>query len=105
MSSVGTCKRASRFQPTVALKWEEAFVMDRQRGHPNGGQHVPRSRATMWWVSGAGGRGAGVGCKLGEAFGGGCDHTVGKNKARSGGDVSPGDAFSMYNIKKEFRCR
>ena len=49
-------------------------------------------------------RGAGVGCKLGEAFGAGCDHTVGKNKARSGGDVSPGDAFSMYNIKKEFRC-
>lgn len=37
MTSVGTCKRASRFQPGVALKWEEAFVMDRQRGYPNGG--------------------------------------------------------------------
>ena len=31
VTSVGTCKRASRFQPGVALKWEEAFVMDRQR--------------------------------------------------------------------------
>ena len=35
----------------------------------------------------------------------GDDHTVGKNKARCGGDVSPGDAFSVNNIKKEFRCR
>lgn len=35
------------------------------------GQHVPRSRATMWRVSGAGSRGAGVGCKRGEAFGAG----------------------------------